>query len=738
VPLTTRLRFWARPDPASVRAGREGELLAAKVRIGVGAVAAVPPLGQLLAHPSDPEPWIGVAGALLTLLLGVAVRHFARRREPPPGLGFFTCVLDVTLVSAAFAALVFSGHALAVTNGRVLWGVYFLALGFTCLRQDVRMCAVAGLAALAEYGALIGWALTHRAAAGLSQVSPTYGTFRLDNQLTRLLILALAVAINIAIVHQSRDLRRQRDRAEQASHAKSEFLANMSHEIRTPLNAVLGMLSLALDTPLTAAQYEYVSTARKSGAALLAILNDILDVSKIEAGHLEVELTPFDLRACLADAMGVLAAKAESRGLALYLEVADGVPKTVVSDAARLRQILVNLLDNAIKFSTRGEVRLEVLARSEKEGDVELLFAVRDQGIGIPADRMDRLFQPFGQVDPSLSRLHGGAGLGLVISRRLAERLGGRMWVESEPGRGSTFFFTLRCQPAASGTSATPGMSAASAASAALATLPARLPVTGDDPAGLPFAERLPLRILLAEDNSVNQRVALLMLDRLGYRADLAGNGEEVLDALRRQPYDLILMDVQMPGLDGLEATRRIRAELPPERQARIVAMTANVLPEQRAACLAAGMDDFLQKPVDFADLRAALGRAGREGPQGPQDAAEASFDPAQLDSLRQLGALAGQPLVLEIVESYRVETVRRLREMRSALASADRAGFAFLAHGLKGSSAQIGATRTAALAAELERRAPEASAADLAHLLADLEREVDQTMPRVLAAGEG
>jgi signal transduction histidine kinase/CheY-like chemotaxis protein/HPt (histidine-containing phosphotransfer) domain-containing protein len=714
--LTTRLRFWARPDSTSVRAGREGELFAAKVRIAVGAVVTVPALGQVLAQPSDPEPWIGIAGALLTLLLGLAVRRFARRREPPPGLGFVTCFLDVTLVSTAFAILVASGHAQAVTNGRVLWGIYFLALGFTCLRQDVRMCALAGFAALAEYAALVAWALSHSAASGLYAVNSTYGTFRLDNQLSRLLILALATAINIAIVHQSRDLRRQRDRAEQASHAKSEFLANMSHEIRTPLNAVLGMLSLALDTPLTSAQYEYVSTARKSGAALLAILNDILDVSKIEAGRLEIEIVPFDLRACLADAMGVLASKADSRGLAFHLQVADSVPEAVFSDAARLRQILVNLLDNAIKFSTEGEVRLDVSARTLREGDTEILFAVHDQGIGIPADRMDRLFQPFGQVDPSLSRLHGGTGLGLVISRRLVARLGGRMWVESEPGRGSTFFFTLKCRTTAT---------------------PARVPEANDDPAGRPFAERMPLRILLAEDNSINQRVALLMLDRLGYRADLAGNGQEVLEAVHRQPYDLILMDIQMPGVDGLEATRRIRAQLPPDRQARIVAMTANVLPEQRTACLAAGMDDFLQKPVDFADLRAALGRAGSASTVRLSPT-ESSFDPTKLAGLRQLGALAGRPLVQEIVDSYRVETPRRLRELQAALDRADRAGFAFLAHSLKGSSAQIGATRTATLSGELERLAPGASAVDLALLLAELASEVDQTMPQVTAASEG
>jgi signal transduction histidine kinase/DNA-binding NarL/FixJ family response regulator len=736
VNLPTRLRVWARPDSASARAGREGELFAASVRIWIAAVAGLIPLWHILFQPPDLEPRVALACVLLTLLLAFGVRSFARRAQPPRWLGFFTCILDVSIVSLANLALVAGGQALAVTNGRVLFCVYFLALAFTCLRQDVRMCLAAGLAAILQYGALVAWVVSRTAAAGIVLSSPSYGTFRLDNQIGRLILLALATAINVAIVHQSRDLRRQRDQAEEASHSKSAFLANMSHEIRTPLNAVLGMMSLLLDTPLTEAQREYATTARSSGAALLGVINDILDVSKIEAGRLEVEIAPFLLRGCLDEALEILTPKAEAQGLTLTCRMADGVPAAVESDAARLRQILVNLLDNAIKFTPRGEVSVEVETGIEKDGLAELRFAVRDTGIGIPADRMDRLFKPFSQADSSMSRLYGGTGLGLVICQRLAERLGGRMWAESEPGRGSVFFFTIRCRPAL----------------AAPTPFPPE-PAEPDVLASPRLAEHLPLRILLAEDNSVNQRVGLLMLERMGYLADVAGNGIEVLEALCRQPYDLILMDIQMPGLDGLETTRRIRSEFPRDWQPRIVAMTANVLRDQREACLIAGMDDFLQKPVVFADLRTAVARCGgpQPTPQAEADLAAAEpapeppdaslIDPSYLDSLRQLGELSGKPILQEIVAHYLAETPRRLERMRQALLRSDAEELNFVAHSLKGSSAQIGAVLIASLSAELERKSKDAglpNSTELAGLLTELERESGRSLPLLEQAALG
>ncbi len=699
-------------------------MLAARVRIWSAGVAALAPLGSLLAKPSDNEPWIGIGGAVLTVALGVAVRGFARRSTPPPWLGFFTCVLDVSIVSAVNLALIVSGSPLAVTNGRTIFSVYLIALAFTCLRQDVRMCVAAGVAALVQYGALVAWVVARSAAAGVPLANANYGTFRWDNQVTRLAILAIATAVNVAIVHQSRGLREQRDRAEEASHLKSEFLANMSHEIRTPLNAVLGMMSLLLETPLSAIQRDYVATARGSGAALLTVINDILDVSKIEAGKLEIEVNPFVLREGLEAAMGILASRAQEKGLAFLSRVAEDVPIAIESDAARLRQILVNLLDNAVKFTPRGEVRLEVRMGPERDGLVEIHFAVRDTGIGIPADRLERLFKPFSQADSSMSRLYGGTGLGLVISQRLAERLGGRMWVESEVGRGSAFHFTLRVRP---GTE-----------------VPVRIPTGVFDLADLKPAERPPLRILLAEDNSINQRVGLLLLERIGYGADVAGNGVEALEALRRQPYDLILMDVQMPVLDGLEATRRIRAEFPPERQPRIVALTANVLPEQREACLAAGMDDFVQKPVGLAELREALSRcAGPSGGAAPAQTPQAVeapaaeppsgsplLDAARLDSLRQLGETAGKPIVQTLVDTYLAETSRRLAQMRESVDREDAADLAFVAHSLKGISAQLGVVQVAEVSARLEKVGREGQLAAAAALLAELERAFERAVP--------
>ncbi len=495
------------------------------------------------------------------------------------------------------------------------------------------------------------------------------------------------------------------------------------------MNAVIGMTGLLLDTPLTPDQRDFVETVRTSGDALLTIINDILDFSKIESGKLDLEQQPFCLTDCIEEALDLLAPKASEKDLDLAYLLDEKTPRTMIGDITRLRQILVNLISNAVKFTARGEVVILVTSRWLEGQHYELQFAIKDTGIGVPADRMDRLFRSFSQVDSSTTRHYGGTGLGLAISKRLSELMGGTMWVESQEGIGSTFFFTIEAtaapaqqrlhlngaQPQLTGKrllivddnetnrriltlqAQSWGMIAESCASAAEAlkrlqqksdfevaildwhmpekdgvslaqdivqlpgckTLPLIMLSSGAvsrqvvekesgirfsaflskpiKPAQLfavlmqvlvgqlrqaiptaaprldaEFAARLPLRLLLVEDNAVNQKVALRILLQMGYRADVAGNGIEALQALRRQRYDLILMDVHMPEMDGLEATRVICAEWAASERPKIVAMTANAMKEDRAECLDAGMDDYITKPIRVSELQAALERWGQ------------------------------------------------------------------------------------------------------------------------------
>ncbi len=507
----------------------------------------------------------------------------------------------------------------------------------------------------------------------------------------------------------------QKIKAEKATAAKSTFLSTMTHEIRTPLNGLIGMTDLLRDTKLTSEQKQYLNTIKLSGDALLSLINDILDFSKIESDKLELHAVPFSVSECIDETIEMLRYRAKERGNEISKEIADELPDLITGDKIRLRQVLINLVGNAIKFTENGSILISASTLSLQENHVTIRFSVRDTGIGIPQEKLDKIFTEFTQADPSITAEYGGTGLGLSISSRLVKLMGGEISVESKVGEGTTFHFTIEAE------SGTPS------------TVKPKIEDTSAGVADAGFSKKYPARILVADDNEVNQSIIKVQLEKLGYQPVVVKNGLEVIQALEKQMFDLIFMDVKMPVMDGLEASRQITKEHIRSERPGIIAMTGFALDEDKEKCFEAGMDDYILKPIRIDDIRNIITR-WVQVPEQPESGD--LIDDTAIQRIRDMADDDPQ-FLRNLLEMYAEQSEEMINEMIEAASSGDHKVLKETAHKLKGSSLNIGAKAVADVCLELEKFSGQKEHVALTAIVNDLKVIFENTVPALRSSYE-